>query len=496
MKKRAGIHNVIRLILEYMVAISFILGTFTNIISFYLTGNNNELIRKIISQGLTFIITLCVVIYTLRKWFYSNAIVKKKIFLCFIPLALNGAAIAVAVFSASDKASILKNLLSWGSYCVALVCSAIYIKSEEKFVHVISKMKYLAGIMTPFWCVAIYYYWRLPVTAAFSKGIGGLTHLSIGYSAVIIYSFLISDFSLAIKRNAGSIVHYSAIVFEVIICSLVAVMSGGRGALIAWGGTSVIAILIFLIKKERKAISCILVGGMAIVVFCTIAPADNASLNRQFSFIAEIKNGDMTRSLRSEEGQKLLSEIYSKADEQQEISDIVKEISDNYKSQAQQNSDDIDGAVSPSDMENAEQYQDVIFSVTNGSMARIYLWQLAIKELRQRPLFGMGPVGFQIKYKTYPHNILLECLSDFGLPIGILFIGICVVTVVLIIRYSLFNQEYISLMIILTGPAIRAMLSGSLYSCEFLLFAFAVVIWQLAGQAKSGAKSGTEKSAV
>ena len=57
MRKEGKISNVIKLILEYIVTISFVMSTFVNVISFYLTGNSNELIRKVISQGLTFIIT-------------------------------------------------------------------------------------------------------------------------------------------------------------------------------------------------------------------------------------------------------------------------------------------------------------------------------------------------------------------------------------------------------------------------------------------------------
>ena len=478
MRKEGKISNVIKLILEYIVTISFVMSTFVNVISFYLTGNSNELIRKVISQGLTFIITLYLVTYVIYKWSFSNTKAKKNIFLCFVPLAING------IF------------VSWGSYCVALVCSAIYIKAEGRFEQIISKMKYVAGIMLPFWCVAIYYYGGLHVTAIFSKGIGGLTHLSIGYTAVIVYSFLICDFAILVhKKKSNNILHYFVIILEIIMCSLVAVMSGGRGALLAWGGTSIVALIMLLIKKERKAISCILAGGVAIIIFCVIAPADNASLNRQFSFIAEIKNGDVTRSLWSEESEKLLSEIYNKADEQQEISDIVKEISNEQKNQVEPITDDkSDVTAPPSNEQTDEQYQDAIYSVTNGSMARIYLWKLALKEMRQKPILGLGPVGYYTKYKTYPHNIFLECLSDFGFPIGILFIGCCGGLAILIIKYSFEKREYMNLIIILCGVAIRAMLSGSLYSCEFLLFAFAIVIWQLTDHPQSVVNGETEKN--
>ena len=51
-----------------------------------------------------------------------------------------------------------------------------------------------------------------------------------------------------------------------------------------------------------------------------------------------------------------------------------------------------------------------------------------------------------------------------------------------------------NLIIILCGVAIRAMLSGSLYSCEFLLFAFAIVIWQLTDHPQSVVNGETEKN--
>lgn len=449
------------LVLEYMIAISFVMSFFANMMSFYLTGNKSELLRKAISQGIIFVITLCLVIYVVHKWIASDSKIRKRMIYSLLPSGLNGLLLFIGLLSASNKSSLFSIFLGWASYCVALTCGAIYIMAENKLEQIIVKMKHIAAVMIPFWCMAIWHMGHLSVQDDFTKGFGGLSHLAIGYSAAFIYSFLICDLADIIKAK-GSRISCWVVVIEMVVCSLVSAMSGSRGAFLAWVAVSILAGITLLIKKEKGAVAGILLGAIAIVVFCAVAPADNASINRQFSFIAELKNGDVKRSFVSEEGQQLLTQIYNKADESQEITEIV-----NAAGNAQV------------DEEPNKDFEEVKYSVTNGSMARFYLWQLAIKEMRQSPLFGMGPAGFQIKYKTYPHNVLLECLSDFGLIIGILFTVACAALVILTIKYSISSRNYFHLILILSGQAVYAMLSGTLYSCEALFFAFAVIIWQL-----------------
>lgn len=47
---------------------------------------------------------------------------------------------------------------------------------------------------------------------------------------------------------------------------------------------------------------------------------------------------------------------------------------------------------------------------------RVSLWRLALEELKRSPVLGHGPRFFVEKYEGYyPHNIVLESLTDFGL---------------------------------------------------------------------------------
>ena len=452
------------LVLEYMIAVSFVMNFFANMISFYLTGNKIELVRKVISQGIIFAITLSLVIYVVHSWFVSDLMTRKKILFSLFPLGLSGLMLFTGLLKASDKSSLFKIFLSCASYCVALTCGAIYIMKEDKLGCIIAKIKYVAVVMIPFWCMAIWYLGHLSLQDDFTKGFGGLTHLSIGYAAVFIYSFLICDLAAIFKSMVNRLSCF-LIIIEMIICSLIAVISGGRGAFFAWCVVSVLAGIALLIKKEKGAILGILLGTITILGVCVVAPSDNASINRQFYFIAELKNGDTKRSFVSEESQSLITQIYNKAGESQGIAEVVDSIG---KAKHGETAD--------------KDFEEVLYSVTNGSMARFYLWQLAIKEMRQRPLLGMGPAGFQIKYKTYPHNILFECLSDFGLIIGTIFTVVCIALGALVIKYSISSRKYFDLIIIMIGQVVYAMLSGTLYSCEALFFAFAVIIWQLTDQ--------------
>ena len=58
---------------------------------------------------------------------------------------------------------------------------------------------------------------------------------------------------------------------------------------------------------------------------------------------------------------------------------------------------------------------------------RLSLYYLALGEIRKNPLTGMGPFGFQVKYRYDPHNFILELLAELGVFIGgiaILFIAL------------------------------------------------------------------------
>lgn len=450
-------------VLECMIAVSFVMSVFSNVISFYLTGNTDVFLRKGISWGLIFLFTAFLVIYVIRTFLIVDNTVKRRIVISMLPLFINGLILLIGLVITDQKVTVLKQCISFGAYCVPIVCGAIYVLVEDKFESLILKFKYIALVMLPFYFLTIIHLFSLTPLTESKEGFGGLAYLLIGYSAVTIYACLICDLILYFVNETKKLIRLGLVVLEIITCCLIVILAGSRGALLAWICVTLLAVIYLVIKKQKKPMYGMGCGVAAIIIFCIVAPADNMALNRQFALIAELKSGGLQQSLSSEEGNQFLNEMYENAEEGVGFADYAvnkrEELSQGEQPQIE------------------ERYSEVVHSVTNGSMARLYLWQLAIKEMLNNPISGGGILAYQLKYKMYPHNILFECMADFGLLIFAVFIFLCVAIFISLLKYSIKSWKYSCMIIIVSGPMIQAMLSGELYVCPFLLFTFTIVIW-------------------
>jgi len=101
------------------------------------------------------------------------------------------------------------------------------------------------------------------------------------------------------------------------------------------------------------------------------------------------------------------------------------------------------------------------------------LFKLAIFEVLDKPLTGLSPLGFTMKYGKgkYPHNAILEALADFGFIIGglivLLFIKSTVRLIIGLFKGSI-NLGY--MIIFLIGMTFSTMISGSLYTSIPIFF--------------------------
>lgn len=104
---------------------------------------------------------------------------------------------------------------------------------------------------------------------------------------------------------------------------------------------------------------------------------------------------------------------------------------------------------------------------------RTTIFTLAWKEAKKRPLTGMGPFGFTVKYGSYPHNIALELLSELGFIAGglvLLFIAYCFIRLLVLG----FRDHAMGLMFVfLCGYAVQLMVSGTVWARPVLLFGIA-----------------------
>ncbi len=77
-------------------------------------------------------------------------------------------------------------------------------------------------------------------------------------------------------------------------------------------------------------------------------------------------------------------------------------------------------------------------------MKTIYndLNKIAMYELKEHPILGVGVYGYQGKYKAYPHNVFAEVLVDYGIVLGSIFIMAFFLALLYIIKVSWNNVMY------------------------------------------------------
>lgn len=99
------------------------------------------------------------------------------------------------------------------------------------------------------------------------------------------------------------------------------------------------------------------------------------------------------------------------------------------------------------------------------------LFKLAIKELQKSPLFGMGPMGYTVKYGEYPHNIILEMFCELGIIGTAVLLFLIMVAVVKLLIAGWKNNDILYIFLFFMAYAIRANISASLWNYPALLCA-------------------------
>jgi len=99
------------------------------------------------------------------------------------------------------------------------------------------------------------------------------------------------------------------------------------------------------------------------------------------------------------------------------------------------------------------------------------LYRLAWGEALDKPVTGLLPLGFTVKYGTYPHNVILELLSDLGLIVGgiiTLFLVLCAIQLLFLLIKG--PREVAYFIAFLGGMAASLMASGSVWNAPILCF--------------------------
>lgn len=366
--------------------------------------------------------------------------------------------------------TIFQTCCSYFTSCIPLACGAVYMVLENKICDIIFKFKYVILFMMPYLWGAIFYFCNTDKQVSL-EGFGGIVYLSIGYAAVTMYSFLLCDIFMQNTENNRYISYITLVSVEILTVSLVIILSGSRGVVLSWMFTNLASL--FIAKNKKRKLPVLFIAGsfLVAVIFLAFAPSDNASRYRLLSFVDELKEGSLQLSVNSEESRQLLNMMYDQAD-----FNITKDILEKIELDKQQNQTNLVDDPANLEFSQNQKFEDTVKSVTNGSMARSYLWQLGIIEIKNHPFAGMGVMGYQMKYGTYTHNILLGMAVDFGIPLFVCFLIICIYLILFYFKAGVKSLSWACMIIYLCGQMVKNMLSGDVYVSEMLIFSFTLML--------------------
>ena len=99
------------------------------------------------------------------------------------------------------------------------------------------------------------------------------------------------------------------------------------------------------------------------------------------------------------------------------------------------------------------------------------LFKLAFGEFLKSPLAGMGPGGYEVKYGTNPHNVILEVMCETGILGIIVWLGLIVLALIHLILKGKNNKQIRYMVIFFLIYAIRANIGGYVWTCSYIFCA-------------------------
>lgn len=275
---------------------------------------------------------------------------------------------------------------------------------------------YLARVIT---IVAIIFVVLLYVGKTRSEtGLIIIKNMSYGDMAYLFLSGFLVSVVDSIKRK--SIV--SAI--SIIILSISIFFAGNRSAILCMLFALFLCFVLMLLTKASKTTKLLtLIITIAIIIAMVIGlfviPSGSRFHTKKIDFLSpDFSLVDLLYETKKTD-KKTLKVIYSPDNEERTLysiytEEIVKNDMKQHETErmlrddVKNNKNEYITLLNESDRKKAEKYRV--------SKNRDFLWWAAIQEFKKHPVIGNGPCYFRNKYDGfYPHNILLEAMTDYGL---------------------------------------------------------------------------------
>lgn len=392
---RNTLEMFIKTIIRYLYPVVFLLSIFANTVSYYLTlGNRNEIIRKIISWGIIFLVCGISVGYLLI------CIKEKRKYVSVFGIpAIMFVGLCITLVKEPANMEIIKQILLMMLYGIPALTFAVYAIEEKMGRRLFQNFWIVSIFLLPMYVLFILFVTGTLNLSEEWSNLGEMSYLAISYSALFLFSgmvlhYIFGEEFLMLKRK---MVYMVLNFIQVIVIT----KGGSRGALLILLLFVVLTLIVVLVKKWRRKQACILLGSICVVACISVCfGKGDLSKVRWNSLLADFTNGKVVSAIQNRE------ENVGSEPEREESEVGKSEGTESIPQAGLENTDDKNKYV--------EEFKK------SGNMARIYLYKYAIHDIMEHPFTGMGAYGYQLKYGTYPHNFLLHLFVDFGIPMTVL----------------------------------------------------------------------------
>lgn len=432
---------------------------------YFLNGNNED--NKKRRDSIFIQLVLINLLYLSPDFIYLNG----KNIIIYILLLFPFSLIGMALIQSKDKRNIF---FEWGEKLTSIIV-----------------------------CIALIYIFLLIIYSHFSKKIfyiEGVTYGDIALFFIPFYIILIINTSTQIVDNKINIIRY----LKIIILTIAICFTGLRTGMLIVIFTPILS-NIFLIQKNadrKKQLLFQIVKTTAIVIIITIIGINIIPSSSRLTAIKDNPTYDISDNdkdvdrkldldkMSNEELNSILNNDYDNTPnlpiidlEKKEITTLHGYLNNkifNSHFSEKQTLNEFRNEV------NLEHSNKIMIAEDNKNFAkkytiprnRYFLWSAAVNEWSKNKMFGNGVLHFQEKYKaTFPHNALLESLSDFGLILTCLTMFLFLF---LIIRYIISernadNNLNLKVLVFALSYLPAIFLFTSLYRNPFILFLITIL---------------------
>lgn len=448
-------------IFDFISPIYALSSGFVNIIAYYLGLHSIHNARKIFTFTLLFIF-LIIAFHRFLVLFFDKKYFKKILKVSLIP-TLFLILLFIGVIKYNFNQQVLIYLSSFILYVLPMFVVALDLVFNEKIEKFIKGYIRIAIILLP--AIIIYI---LRIIFAEDKWsmlyLGDISYLSLAYTFMPIVFALSLNITKYTPKNKNVFILLHIFLF---LSTSVISISGTRGAIISLYWFALLFLFLQLIKKEinKKAVIVFLIIVLSATGALFLSPRKVA----MEEFVTAIPNGYFDMAFdKVTEGETEQSVEPTQSAESVQSAAPTQSIEPTQPVEPTQ-------SIEPAQMDNAldtESEELTSESIPDG-LSRFAYYKNAIIEFLKKPLTGIGPFSYTIKYGVYPHNYLLEILCEYGIIIFLSIILFLAYIFLKLFTLSRFSTNIECIFLFICGFIPKMMLSGSIYTGEILLFAIA-----------------------